>query len=250
MLFDGVGTETLRTNKVQPIAFLPKVRLGNDHCQRELPSSRHHCKCGLRPIDTFSVLMALFTYFICFFLLAFVWRSVVVYRRTGKNPVVLPAQDNAYGYVGRAFKIVIAAVAAVVTLNAALPDASDWFGRLAFLEVQALHVAGWTLLIASLVWLLVAQAQMGDSWRVGIDSNNSTDLVSKGLFSVSRNPIFLSMRVNLLGLFFVLPSGATLTILVAGEILMQLQVRLEEAHLAALHGKPYAQYKAGVRRWL
>lgn len=194
--------------------------------------------------------MILLTYFICYFLLAFVWRSVLVYRRTGKNPVVLPAQDNAYGYVGRAFKVVIAAVATVVTLNAALPDASDWLGRLAFLHVQALHVTGWTLLIASLVWLLVAQAQMGDSWRVGIDSNNATALVSTGLFSVSRNPIFLAMRVNLGGLFFVLPSGATLAILVAGEILMQLQVRLEEAHLAALHGEPYAQYTARVRRWL
>ena len=194
--------------------------------------------------------MIFLTYIICFFILAFVWRSAVVYRRTGKNPVVLPAQDNAHGYVGRAFKVLIEAVAAVVSLNAAIPDASDWLGRLAFLEVQALHVAGWTLLIASLAWLLVAQAQMGDSWRIGIDSNNSTDLVSKGLFSVSRNPIFLAMRVNLLGLFFVLPSGATLTILAAGEILMQIQVRLEEVHLAALHGEPYAQYAAGVRRWL
>ena len=194
--------------------------------------------------------MALPTYFICYFLLAFVWRSLLVYRRTGKNPLVLPAEDNAYGYVGRAFKVVIAAVAAVVTLNAAMPQASSWLGLLTFLQVQPLYLTGWVLLFASLAWLVVAQAQMGNSWRVGIDSKNTTALVSSGLFSVSRNPIFLAMRVNLLGLFFVLPSGATLTIVAAGEILMQIQVRLEEVHLAALHGEQYMQYTALVRRWL
>ena len=194
--------------------------------------------------------MALPTYFICYFLLAFVWRSLLVYRRTGKNPLVLPAEDNAYGYVGRAFKVVIAAVAAVVTLNAAMPQASSWLGLLTFLQVQPLYLTGWVLLFASLAWLVVAQAQMGNSWRVGIDSKNTTALVSSGLFSVSRNPIFLAMRVNLLGLFFVLPSGATLTIVAAGEILMQIQVRLEEVHLATLHGEQYMQYTALVRRWL
>lgn len=194
--------------------------------------------------------MALPTYFICYFLLAFVWRSLLVYRRTGKNPLVLPAEDNAYGYVGRAFKVVIAAVAAVVTLNAAMPQASSWLGLLTFLQVQPLYLTGWVLLFASLAWLVVAQAQMGNSWRVGIDSKNTTALVSSGLFSVSRNPIFLAMRVNLLGLFFVLPSGATLAIVAAGEILMQIQVRLEEVHLATLHGEQYMQYTALVRRWL
>jgi protein-S-isoprenylcysteine O-methyltransferase Ste14 len=194
--------------------------------------------------------MALFTYFIFYFFLAFVWRSFLVYRRTGKNPLVLPAEDNAYGYVGRAFKVVIAAVAAVVTLNAAMPQASAWLGLLTFLQVQALYLAGWALLFTSLAWLLVAQVHMGNSWRVGIDSKNSTALISSGLFRVSRNPIFLAMRVNLLGLFFVLPSGATLAILVTGEILMQIQVRLEEVHLAALHGERYTQYTALVRRWL
>lgn len=33
--------------------------------------------------------------------LSFVWRSVVVYRKTGINPLVLPQRDDAYGYVRR-----------------------------------------------------------------------------------------------------------------------------------------------------
>lgn len=58
------------------------------------------------------------------------------------------------------------------------------------------------------------------------------------------------MRVNLLGLFLVFPAAGTLALLVAGEILMQVQVRLEEQHLSALHGEAYRVYRSRVRRWL
>ena len=97
---------------------------------------------------------------------------------------------------------------------------------------------------------LAAQAQMGMSWRIGIATAHRTDLVQNGLFSLSRNPIFLAMRVSLMGLFLALPAAATLALLCAGEILMQVQVRLEEQHLLASHGQAYADYRERVRRWL
>jgi protein-S-isoprenylcysteine O-methyltransferase Ste14 len=31
---------------------------------------------------------------------------------------------------------------------------------------------------------------MDNSWRIGIDEENKTGLVTKGIFSISRNPIF------------------------------------------------------------
>jgi len=77
---------------------------------------------------------------------------------------------------------------------------------------------------------------MGASWRIGIDAQRSTELVQHGLFSVSRNPIF--------------PAASTLALLVAGEIPMQVQVRLEEQHLLQLPGRAYAMYCSRVRRWL
>ena len=46
------------------------------------------------------------------------------------------------------------------------------------------------LIHLSLLWISVAQYQMSNSWRVGIDENNKTELITKGLFSYSRNPIF------------------------------------------------------------
>ena len=193
---------------------------------------------------------ALLIYYIVVFFVAFAWRSLLVYRRSGINPLVLPSSADAYGYVARGFKVTIAGIAATVISLAFWPASQIYFGPWTILSQPALAYIGWALLIASLIWLVIAQAQMGASWRIGIDDKHRTELVQHGLFTRSRNPIFLAMRINLLGLFLIFPSAMTAALLVAGEILMQVQVRLEEQHLAKLHGTAYDAYRAKVRRWL
>ncbi|MGC1172421.1 methyltransferase family protein [Polaromonas sp.] len=185
-------------------------------------------------------------YFAVFFATTMIWRSWQVYRHTGINPVVLPTQDSALGYTGRAFKLTLLALAVYLCL-----DASGWQG------VQAPHAFGpglqllaWLVLVVSLGAMVVAQRQMGASWRVGIDEQRRTPLVTSGLFRSSRNPIFLTMRLNLLGLVVLRPGAAALGIAAVGEVLMQIQVRLEEQHLRQTHGIDYAAYCSRVRRWL
>ena len=195
--------------------------------------------------------IALLIYYTVLFIAAFAWRSLLVYRRSGVNPLVLPSTADAYGYVARGFKVTIAGIAVVVTSMALWPALQSYFGPWTVLMSKpAFAYVGWALLIATLVWLVIAQAQMGASWRIGIDDKHRTELVQHGLFTRSRNPIFLAMRVNLLGFFLIFPSAVTAALLVAGEILMQVQVRLEEQHLANLHGAAYDAYRAKVRRWL
>lgn len=70
----------------------------------------------------------------------------------------------------------------------------------------------------ALIWVLIAQAQMGTSWRIGIDTENETMLITHGIFRLSRNSIFLGMRGNLLGMFFVLPNVLTLVLCLLGDI--------------------------------
>lgn len=91
---------------------------------------------------------------------------------------------------------------------------------------------------------------MGRSWRIGIDEENKTELVTAGMFRVSRNPIFLGMRLNLLGLFLILPNAVTLAIWLLGDVAIQLQVFLEEEFLQQAHGTAYQQYQATTARYL
>jgi protein-S-isoprenylcysteine O-methyltransferase Ste14 len=91
---------------------------------------------------------------------------------------------------------------------------------------------------------------MGESWRIGIDRDHAPMLVKKGVFKISRNPIFLGMITTLLGLLSVLPNGLTLLSFVVGVVLISIQVRLEEEYLLTRHVDEYAEYRRRVRRWI
>jgi protein-S-isoprenylcysteine O-methyltransferase Ste14 len=109
---------------------------------------------------------------------------------------------------------------------------------------------GVALLLLSLIWTVLAQAQMGESWRIGIDEAHRTPLVTSGVFGWSRNPIFAGMKITLLGLFLIIPNALTLLVFVMGVVLIQIQVRLEEDFLGKTHGEHYEQYRREVRRWM
>jgi len=74
---------------------------------------------------------------------------------------------------------------------------------------------GVIILLLSLVWIIIAQYQMSNSWRIGIDEENETHLVTKGIFSLSRNPVFLGIILANLGIFLVLPNALTFGIIIA-----------------------------------
>ena len=189
-------------------------------------------------------------YLTSYFFAAFFWRSFVVWKRTGVNPLVFKGSDNAHDYIGRVFKLLFTAVVAAVAVHSLSERLYEYLTPIAWLERPWLRWAGVALLLVSLAWTVVAQAQMGESWRIGIDEEHRTPLVRKGVFGVSRNPIFLGMMLTLLGLFLVIPNAVTLLVFVLGVVLIQIQVRLEEEFLSNSHGEEYAQYRRGVRRWL
>ena len=57
--------------------------------------------------------------------------------------------------------------------------------------------------VKALIWF--AQSQMTTSWRIGIDKKNKAKLVTHGLFSLSRNPIFLGVLMGNLGVILRYP---------------------------------------------
>jgi protein-S-isoprenylcysteine O-methyltransferase Ste14 len=189
-------------------------------------------------------------YLLAYFSAAFFWRSYVVWKRTGVNPVVFKSSDSAHDFIGRVFKALFAAIVAVVVIYAFVPNAYQYVIPIHWFERTSINLTGIVLLLVSLVWTILAQAQMGDSWRIGIDTEHRTELVRSGVFKISRNPIFVGMMVTLLGLFLVIPNVVTLITFVVGVILIGIQVRLEEEYLTRTHGETYLEYRRKVRRWM
>ena len=188
--------------------------------------------------------------FLAYISAAFVWPTVRVWRKTGLNPYVLPSSDDAYGFVTAGFRFVLIGLGIYVVAQVVWLDADLVLGTIPWLSSHTARIAGWIGLGASLVWTVVAQYQMGLSWRIGIDQKHRTDLVTSGIFAYSRNPIFLGMRFSLLSLVLLRPNVFTVAAAVAADVLIQVQVRLEEHFLAKQHGLKYSEYMRHTRRWL
>ena len=189
-------------------------------------------------------------YFLLFFGLAMFWRSYIAWKRTGINPYKLGNGDTVHDFVGKLFRLTLIAAALIVFVFSFLDQYYEWLSPIAWMNSSVLMMIGIALLVLALIWVLVAQLQMGDSWRIGIDEESKSALVQHGLFGVSRNPIFLGMLVMLVGLLLLLPTAVTLTITVLGFVLIHVQVRLEEAFLTEKYGEDYRKYQMNVHRWI
>ncbi|MBB1284702.1 isoprenylcysteine carboxylmethyltransferase family protein [Flavisolibacter sp. BT320] len=189
-------------------------------------------------------------FLLVYLFITFVLPSYRVYKQTGINPFTFGKSDSAHDYIGRLMKAVTGLLVAVVLLFSCWEDGYRYTAPVVFLEKTPVRVAGIVLLQLSLVWIIIPQYQMQQSWRIGIDANNPTKLVTSGLFRFSRNPVFLGMLSSLLGMFLVIPNALTLAIFFVSYCLLQIQIRLEEAFLGSQHGAVYQAYRKRVPRFL
>ena len=97
---------------------------------------------------------------------------------------------------------------------------------------------------------ILAQLQMGDSWRLGINSNEKTNLITNGLFRYSRNPVYLGLMISYFGFFFFFLNVLSLCFLVLSYVALEVKIRLEENYLESVHIDTFNAYKRRVRRWI
>lgn len=194
--------------------------------------------------------MKLFIYFLIYFFLVFVLRSFLLWKNTGVNPLAFNKGDDAHGYNGKVFGVISVIELIVVAIYAFIPSLHKYLLPFWYLENESLQNVGWALLILSLIMVWLAQSNMRESWRIGIDEENKTELITNGFFAFSRNPIFLGIMIANVGLFLVLPNAFTLLIIALSTTSINTQIRLEEEFLTEEHGKQYITYQSKVNRWL
>ena len=178
--------------------------------------------------------------------LAFGFRTLLHWRRTGSTGF-----QGISGKPGSLewFAGVLFIVALLGGFLGALLHASA--GSIDRLESQAILIAGVVVSAIGVVLTVMAQANMGASWRIGVDESDETDLVTGSAFQIVRNPIFTAMLVTAVGLSLVVPNPVSFGSLLALLLALEIQVRLvEEPFLRARHGDGYATYARKVGRFL
>jgi protein-S-isoprenylcysteine O-methyltransferase Ste14 len=114
----------------------------------------------------------------------------------------------------------------------------------------ALQVAGAVMIVAGILLFAAAQLNLGASWRIGIEETAAPGLVTSGLYSLSRHPIFLGLLAMLAGYAAMLPTRLSLFLLAGVYIGFRLQIASEEAYLDRTYGEAYRAYARRVGRFL
>ena len=189
-------------------------------------------------------------YFVLFFYsLVAGMRSYLLYRQSGIMPFKLKREDSAHGFQASVFFTVAISSLLVSALYSFGGTYYDYLIPIWYVEDESLQWIGLGMSACSMIMIWIAQGQMGSSWRIGIDRSERTELIQRGLFRFSRNPIFLGILMSFAGFFLMVPNAVTLTLGAVSYVSIQTQVRLEEDYLKKTHGPTYQSYYKQVRRW-
>jgi protein-S-isoprenylcysteine O-methyltransferase Ste14 len=199
----------------------------------------------MRPTIAADIALVLFA---VFGVLGFGWRSWLQYRRTGSTGF-----RGTSGRIGSTEWIagVGFVVALMVAVSAAILQRANVIQPIRILTTVWIQVAGIAVAMIGIAATVYAQLEMGDSWRIGVDEQETTTLVHTGVFGRVRNPIYTAMFTFGLGIALVTPN----LVACAGFALLvstiELQVRrVEEPHLLRTHGAAYRAYTASVGRFI
>ena len=186
--------------------------------------------------------------YLVYVVVAFGVRTFAHYRRTGSTGFKGVARGS-----GAAARIgaLLFVVAIALGLLAPVLDLAGVVRRVAMLDSFALRAVGTSLYVAGFVTTIIAQSQMGVSWRIGVDPAERTDLVTTGIFQFVRNPIFAAMLLVAGGLALLDPTPVAIVAVTCLLLASQIQVRLvEEPYLIDRHGRPYREYAARAGRFV
>ena len=103
-------------------------------------------------------------------------------------------------------------------------------------------VSGIALTLLGYACTLWCYAAMGNMWRIGVNREEKTSLVTRGPYNVIRHPIYGFQIVMLVGAALLLPTIFSLVIIAVHFLCVQAKAADEENYLLGVHGETYQAY--------
>lgn len=112
------------------------------------------------------------------------------------------------------------------------------------------RLLGFIIGMIGIVFTMISQYQMGDSWRIGVDANETTSLKTGGLYAKSRNPIYFGILLFWVGLCLTQISSIIWLCAVICWVCIELIVRkVEEPYLIKIHKNDFTDYAKKTNRY-
>jgi protein-S-isoprenylcysteine O-methyltransferase Ste14 len=170
--------------------------------------------------------------------------------QTGLDPEVLFMDSRAsQRWFTAMTKIMTGAIIVLILIHSTGIDALPGFYRFNSLDVLWMNHLGLVVALLGLSLCLLAQKTMGASWRVGIDTQNQSALITHGIYGFIRNPTYTGLFIMCSGVFLILPTFSIITWILLFYTMIEFQVRLEEEHLLSVFKETYEEYVSRTKRY-
>lgn len=114
-----------------------------------------------------------------------------------------------------------------------------------------LRVVGICITACGVSAFILSVLQMKDNWRAGVQKKDKTELVTDGIYSISRNPAFLGFDLMYIGILLAFFNWYLFLTTGIALILFHLQiVNVEEDFLIERFDEEYIAYRSKVCRYL
>lgn len=114
-----------------------------------------------------------------------------------------------------------------------------------------LRVVGICITACGVSAFILSVLQMKDNWRAGVQKKDKTELVTDGIYSISRNPAFLGFDLMYIGILLVFFNWYLFLTTGIALMLFHLQiVNVEEDFLIERFDEEYIAYRSKVCRYL
>jgi len=113
------------------------------------------------------------------------------------------------------------------------------------------NLLGLVLLAGGIVINLIADSAFHKAGTTVKPFQESTALITEGVFRISRNPMYLGFVFVLMGIAMLLGSLMPWFVIPLFAVLMdRIFITAEEQMLQTRFGQAWSEYKAKVRRWM
>lgn len=199
-------------------------------------------------IDLFQGIMLLLLY------LTLIIRSILIYLKDGINPFVLGKGKKGFQKIIEYLFIVgllvwtYEIITSLFCINVHIIPVP--FINNIIIDNIIMEYIGVIIIVIGYIIFVLSLIAFGNSWRIGIDKNNPGKLVQSGIFSITRNPIFVYMDLYYIGTAMINPNLFFIIFALIVIIGLHYQILLEEKYLESKYGREYLEYKGKVRRYL
>jgi protein-S-isoprenylcysteine O-methyltransferase Ste14 len=175
-----------------------------------------------------------------FFILAFAIRNIKTYISTKKS------------IRGKSLKLTISVLISTIIYCLILLRLTLLKSKFLF-EIDlptGINIIGLVFVSVGFILGILSLSVMKNSWRVGIKYDQKTELITTGIYRISRNPYFLSYDILIFGYILIFTSPILIILYLILVIVFHKMILEEEKYLQSVHDAAYEDYKRKVSRYL